>query len=348
MHENTELTQNYFLPDFCRLEAVFYTTLMAQLLAILLALNTSVQSGEFWLPLAMYGLFILWVALLSAALICFGAKWAAYWQPAATGALAFTIINACTLLLTWIVVAALPQLELMTAPNFKGNVYLLHFGMSSIVSAILLRYLFIQHQWKKQTKAEAEAKLDALQARMRPHFLFNSLNTIASLTRENPPLAETLTEDLSELFRASMQASGRMVRFAQECELTQQYLNIEQTRLGDRLCVKWEIDTVPGDALIPPLSLQPLVENAVYHGVEPSHGNSTLLIKGTLSKKKITLCIQNPVAEQQTTRKGNQVAIENLKLRLQGCFPDQSDLNFNIADGIFQAQVRFPYQPDHN
>ncbi|ORU90068.1 MAG: signal transduction protein [Cycloclasticus sp. symbiont of Poecilosclerida sp. M] len=343
MRDGSTLKHQHFLPDFCRLEAVFYTTLIAQLLAILLALNTSLHQGGFWLALALNGLFILWVALISAGVICMSKKWITDWRAVNAGLFAFAAINASTLLLTWVVTDLLPHFNFMLAPQFNGNAYLKHLSMSSIVSAIILRYLYMQHQWKKQTKAEAEATLDALQARMRPHFLFNSLNTIASLTRENPALAETLTEDLSELFRASMQASGRMVRFSQEQALTRQYLNIEQTRLGERLQVNWETDSVPDDALIPPLSLQPLVENAVYHGIEPCEGKSLLTIKGSLIKNKITLSIQNPIAEQQAARKGNHIAIENLKLRLQSCFPDQSDLGFSIADEVYQAQVRFPY-----
>lgn len=333
----------HFLPDFCQVNATLYIMFMAQLLAIVLAINTHMISGNFWVPLALNGLFILWVALISAALLCFCRKQTSQWPPFSTAIFAFAIINANTMILTGLVVDLLPQLEILPATT-SNNPYFNNVAISSIVSAIILRYLYVLHEWRNKTKAESTAKLDALQARMRPHFLFNSLNTIASLTRENPVLAETLTEDLSELFRASMQASSRMIRFEQECELTRQYLNIEHTRLGERLQTKWAIDTIPTDALIPPLSLQPLVENSVYHGIEPRHEKSTLLIKGTFDKNIITLTIQNPLADSQSSREGNHIAIENLRLRLQSCFQHQSSLTLSSADNSFFTQIRFPYK----
>ena len=209
-----------------------------------------------------------------------------------------------------------------------------------------MRYLYIQHQWKKQTTAQADAKLDALQARIRPHFLFNSLNTIASLTREDPVLAESLTEDLAELFRANINSSQRLISFEQERELTQQYLNIEQSRLGPRLRIQWDVKAIPIDARIPPLTLQPLVENSVYHGIELSPEGGELEIHGSMRKQLITLVIRNPMGTESSsiTREGNNVAIENIRLRLQSCFPDQSKLLISSSDGFFQTQIIFPYQ----
>lgn len=340
-------TLQHFLPDFCQVNATLYIMFMAQLLAIVLAINTHLLSGHFWVPLALNGLFILWVALISAALLCFCKKQTAQWPPFSTAVFAFAIINVNTLVLTWLVVDLLPQFEILPVSS-SNNPYFNNVAISSIVSAIILRYLYVLHEWRNKTKAESTAKLDALQARMRPHFLFNSLNTIASLTRENPVLAETLTEDLSELFRASMQASSRMIRFEQECELTRHYLNIEHTRLGERLQTKWSINTIPADALIPPLSLQPLVENAVYHGIEPRHEKSTLLIKGNFDKNIITLTIQNPLPDSRPNREGNHIAIENLRLRLKSCFPHQSSLTLSSADNSFFTQIRFPYKTNQS
>ncbi len=137
--------------------------------------------------------------------------------------------------------------------------------VSGIIAAVLLRHMTIHARWRSQIKAEAEARLDALQARMRPHFLFNSLNTIASLLRSRPDQAEELVLDLADLFRTSLRRDQRWTTLADETALARRYLNIEQQRLGDRLRVEWRLDALPEDALLPPLSLQPLVENAVYH-----------------------------------------------------------------------------------
>lgn len=342
MSQHTEQAQRHFLPNFCKLESVLYILLMAQILAITLALNTHLNQAGFWAPLGAYGLFILWVTLSSAAFLCALKKQTARLSPSLAGLFAFFIINSNTLLITWLAAHLLPFLNLLTTP--ATNHYLNNLAISCIVSGLILRYLYVMHAWRLQTKAESEAKLDALQARMRPHFLFNCLNTIANLTREDPLLAETLTEDLAALFRASMQASTRMVPFEQELTLTQQYLNIEKTRLGDRLNIEWRVSDIPVDALLPPISLQPLVENAVYHSIELSQHNSTLAISGVLDGNMISLSVQNPLLNIETERAGSHIAIENLKLRLQSCFPNRSTFTFSSSAGIVTTRIQFPYQ----
>ncbi|PCI20114.1 MAG: signal transduction protein [Piscirickettsiaceae bacterium] len=347
MEKDNTNKQLHFLPDFCRTDVVLYITLITQLLAIVLALTTSYQSGGFWPALSFNSIFILWVAFCCAAVLCFFKQKISDWQPFAVSLFTFFIINLVTFFITWLVSSLLPKYGYF--PEFSSghfSIYLKNLTISSIIAIIVLRYLYIQHQWKKQTKAQAEARLDALQARIRPHFLFNSLNTIASLTREDPILAESLTENLAELFRANMNSSKRLLPFAQECELTQQYLNIEQSRLGDRLRIHWNVQAIPKDALIPPLSLQPLVENSVYHGIELSADGGILEISGSIRKNIITLIIRNPIPKnaQNNAREGNKVALENIRLRLQSCFPDQAKLLMSAADGHFQTQMMFPYQ----
>ena len=148
------------------------------------------------------------------------------------------------------------------------SILLLENGVISvIVSAIVLRYFYVTAQWQRDVEASAEAQVQALQARIRPHFLFNSMNTIASLTRSDPATAEHAVEDLSELFRASL-AHKTFVPLSEELELVGSYLRIEGQRLGERLEVEWDLDADAADVEIPELSLQPLVENAVNHGIE--------------------------------------------------------------------------------
>ncbi|ORU92648.1 MAG: signal transduction protein [Cycloclasticus sp. symbiont of Bathymodiolus heckerae] len=347
MDKSSLTGQQYFLPDMCRASNVLYLTLVAQLLAIILALNTSFLSGDFWAALSLNALFILWVAFTCAAIFCAFKKRINNWPALQISLFMFLTINLATLLMTWLISSLLPQLELFSTPaEGSMSVYIRNTGISIIFSSILLRFLYIQFQWRKQTHAEAEARLDALQARIRPHFLFNSLNTIASLTRIDPPLAETLTEDLAELFRANMQASKRLVPFKQECTLVQQYLNIEQTRLGNRLTVTMDVSDIPDDALIPPLSIQPIIENAVYHGIEPAEKGGKLEITGRIEKNIITLLIKNPLDDTRASnnRPGNNMAIENIRLRMESCFPDQSTLLISASDLEFQTQLKFPYQ----
>jgi len=335
-----------FLPDLCRAKNVLYLALVSQLLAILLALNTSFIAGDFWISLSLNALFILWVAFTCAGIFCLFKQQINRFSTTLASLSMLLTINLSTLLMTWVTSSLLPALDLLIAPpSGQISLYLRNVGISSIFSIILLRFLYIQFQWQKQTKAEAEAQLDALQALIRPHFLFNSLNTIASLTRSNPPLAESLTEDLSELFRANMQTSQRLIPFKQELNLIRQYLNIEQNRLGSRLTIHLDLSTIPDDALIPPLSLQPLTENAVFHRIEPAPEGGVLSLTGKIKKNTVYLLIKNPICNDSTpnTRPGNNMAINNVRFRMEQCFPDQSKLLISSSGLEFQTQLVFPY-----
>lgn len=148
--------------------------------------------------------------------------------------------------------------------------------------------------------ALTEARLQALQARIRPHFLFNSINAVLSLMRQDPRRAEQVIEDLAEMFRVLMADNRQLTPFAQEIELAKQYLNIEQLRLGDRLRVEWDIADFPGEALIPPLVLQPLLENAVYHGIEPRVEPGLITIRLRLEGDRVRVVLRNPYRPETT------------------------------------------------
>ena len=142
-------------------------------------------------------------------------------------------------------------------------------AVCAIATGLALRYFYVTHQWQANVEAEAQSRVRALQARIRPHFLFNSMNTIASLTRSNPKVAEQAIADLSDLFRASLREHRERIPLAHEIEIARAYERVERLRLGERLQVDWQVDGLPMDAKVPALILQPLLENAVYHGIEP-------------------------------------------------------------------------------
>src|SRR5881392_2079434 len=141
--------------------------------------------------------------------------------------------------------------------------------------------------------AISEARLQALQARIRPHFLFNTLNAVLSLIRKDPKRAEGALEDLAELFRTVLRDARDMTTLEQELRLCEQYLSIEKIRLGERLRITWELDAAPSDALLPPLVLQPLLENAVYHGVEPATGAADVLVRIERRGDRVRALIEN-------------------------------------------------------
>ena len=197
--------------------------------------------------------------------------------------------------------------------------------------------------------AITEARLQALQARIRPHFLFNSLNAVLSLVRSDPRRAERALENMADLFRALMGDARQLASLEDEVALTRAYLELEQLRLGDRLQVAWHINKMPGDALIPPLVIQPLVENAVYHGIEPRAGGGRVHILGTYNRGVLRLEVRNPVLDTSanSTRahpNGNRMALDNIRERLMLFYDLEARLETEAKEGLFRVEIRLPYR----
>ncbi len=216
--------------------------------------------------------------------------------------------------------------------------------IAAIVSALVLRYFYVSHQWKRNVHMEAHSRIQALQARIRPHFLFNSMNTIASLTRSDPRAAEQVVEDLADLFRASLAENRQMVHLREEFEVARLYERIEKLRLGERLQVEWQIDGLPQRALIPSLTVQPLLENAIYHGIEPLPDGGTVTINGRVQGKDIILEIVNPLTRDSNARRhdGNRMALENVRQRLELAFGGKASLKLTEDQDRFSVLLRLP------
>jgi two-component system sensor histidine kinase AlgZ len=212
-----------------------------------------------------------------------------------------------------------------------------------ILTGPILRYFYVQHQWRANVRAEAESRLQALQSRIRPHFFFNSMNTIASLTRSDPARAETAVEDLADLFRASMRDARQFHSMQQEWHLCERYLDIESLRLGERLKINWQVDDLPGDAFVPPLLIQPLLENAIYHGIERRTEGGTIHIHGDMRDNQITVSIRNPVADELSGRQGNQIAQQNIRDRLQTLYGQRGKMEVEINNQTYHVIVSWPY-----
>ncbi|MBS0335510.1 MAG: histidine kinase [Proteobacteria bacterium] len=214
-------------------------------------------------------------------------------------------------------------------------------ALSALVVLGLLGYLRLRA--KAFSPALTEARLQALQARIRPHFLFNSLNAVLSLIRRDPKRAELALEDLADLFRVLMSDGRRFVRLSEEIALLERYASIEQLRLGERLRVVWDIDSAPQDALLPPLVLQPLLENAVYHGVEPGTGTGEIVVHIEGRGKRVLVRVVNPFHPDQAHRPGNRMALENLRERLQLFFDAEARMEMRVAGGRFEVEIEFPH-----
>ena len=194
--------------------------------------------------------------------------------------------------------------------------------------------------------SQAEGRLQALQARIRPHFLFNSLNTVLGLMRADPRQAERTLENLADLFRVFMKDSRELVPLDDEVLLCKEYLTIEKLRLTDRLSVRWELDGMPGDALLPSLLLQPLIENAVHHGIEPSTQPGEIRVSITKSGDRVRVDIANPLPDAPPVRPGNHMALSNVRERLDLTFDVEGQLDTVAVDGQFRVIVQFPYRKE--
>jgi two-component system sensor histidine kinase AlgZ len=245
------------------------------------------------------------------------------------------VTAASSLLALWLY----PQL----VRNSVGSWWLLRNLLVAVVLAgIVLRYFYLQQQLRLQEKLELQSRLDSLRARIRPHFLFNTLNSIASLIMSRPEAAEQAVEDLSELFRVSLRENQRQTTVADELHLCELYLGIEQLRLGGRLQVEWQVDSAARSEPMPSLILQPLVENAVYHGISQLSGGGTIRVAVTRAGSEIVVCVENPVPSQSIHTEGHHMALANIEQRLQALYGPGSQLQVLPEGDTYRVQLSYP------
>jgi len=342
------LGRERFLPDFRSINCTFML-LLGELFAFMFTLAVVASPQAFWPELGLNSLFIVSVVLASQLLLAIAAKHLDKLTEKIAGFCVFLVVTFISLLLTWLLEGLCAE---ASGPLFSREQVnlpfqsLSHSVLAGMTTAVGLRYQYLQYLLRLQVKAEGAARLDALQSRMKPHFLFNSLNSIAILIRQDSTLAEALTLDLADLFRAILRKDIRLTTLEDEIGLSRQYLNIEQLRLGERLRVVWSLNEDLFGALIPPLSLQPLIENAIFHGIDPSPAGGTLEISCQAHKKnKIILSVRNSLPDSchSAARLGNRVALNNLRLRLHSFFGDDGKLMTSIVEGVYLARIVIPY-----
>jgi two-component system sensor histidine kinase AlgZ len=205
--------------------------------------------------------------------------------------------------------------------------------------------LYFNLRAKALSPAIAESRLQALQARIRPHFLFNSINAVLSLVRSVPKRAEPALLDMADLFRVLMRDNRELVPISDEIELCRQYLELEKLRLTDRLQVDWHLNNMPEDALVPPLVLQPLLENAVYHGIEPLSTPGVVSINIFCKGGDVHAILRNPYrSDGGTHHAGNKMALGNIRERLKLHFDAEGTLESRVRDAAYEVHIRMPYR----
>lgn len=335
-----------FLPDFCALNLVFSVVVISELFAIILTLSSTGFALKSWNTLALNSLYIQWNGLLSLAFLCALRRYVSSYNRYIIATLSYIGLLLLFLLISEITYNLVAYMHLQTLILTTGRLsfHFYNIVIGGIISGIVLRYFYILHQWKLKTEAEAQSHLQLLQARIRPHFLFNSMNTIASLTRSDPELAEQVTIDLADLFRILFQEDQPLVSWAKELQIAKQYVQIESLRFADRLKIIWSVESVPDNAKLPVLTLQPLLENAIYHGIEPNVRGGNIAITASCQNAQIRINIANSCSTAQKTRMGNQMALKNIQQRLHVFFGENAGVEITDINNKFKVSIYFPYK----
>jgi len=216
--------------------------------------------------------------------------------------------------------------------------------IAGIITGLVLRYFYVQQRLRLQEQSELQSRIQALQSRIRPHFLFNSMNIIASLIATDPDTAESVVEDLSELFRASLNDAGNQVPIEEELDLCERYIRIESLRLGERLRLEWDVEDIGPATRIPLLTLQPLLENAIYHGIQPLPEGGTIELQLRYDGDFVIVRIVNPLppSGQISESQGNRMALQNIRSRLGVLYGAKASLDTSTVGETFVTQLRFP------
>lgn len=338
---NIRAGTDFFIPDLCATRPVLMLVILAELLVLVYVLGDSALPHFSWGRLAIASLFLQWIVLLCAALLC-----------AFRGALgrislpAGVLFSYLIILLVTLFSSFMAQVLFSESALFEMDAWWLLRNqlVALVVGGIALRYFYIQQQLREREQAELNARLESLRARIRPHFLFNTMNSIASLISSRPDEAEQVVEDLSELFRSSLiDGDEQDATIADELHLCRLYLRIEKLRLGDRMQVEWHVDDELLPKHMPALILQPLVENAVYHGVARMPEGGTISISMQREGDKLHIQVDNPVPEGKTPASaGHNMALDNIQQRLQALYGDDARFRAERVPGGHRVLLSYP------
>lgn len=331
-------SQGLLLPDLCEYQSLLILLIAAQLLVLAFVVFQYGFTFD-WTYFGQVTLYVQWQAMLSAVLLCRMRPLLQDMSKYRAVSIAYAALLLVALLLGVLVEWQYARLyDRFSWPFVLRNVLL-----SAIIIGIALRYLYVQQQSLEREKAVFRSSLAALQARIKPHFLFNTMNSIASLISVAPDKAETMVEDLAELLRASLRGDELETTLEREWHLCECYLEIEQQRLGDRL--RWACDFSGLDQRlpVPSLSLQPLVENAIYHGIQPRSEAGDIAVRGWMEGDTVHIEVSNSKAGEASagSHRGNRMAINNIRLRLERLYGDSARLQLTDQGERFVVHLQY-------
>lgn len=333
------------IPDFCRWRRLLALVVVVQALAVVFTLLIPGEPMVAAVRLVLITAYLQLICVLSAAGLCLLRR-----RLAGHGG--FRMFTAAWMFI--VMVAALVSFggydlsrELLD-PAFlpeetRASFVQRNSLIAALLGALLLRYFSARAQWEENVLTESEARYQSLSARIRPHFLFNSLNSIAALIPVKPAAAETMVEDLADVFRASLTKGDVLIDMAEEIDLVRKFARIEQTRLGARLGVDWDIPEAVMPLSIPRLTIQPLVENAVHHGAAQTRGPVTIIVRARVENDLLVVEVVNPAPpDDNGGHAGTQTAVSNIAQRVRLLYGARASLTLTRQEGNFCARLQLP------
>ncbi|GMR18438.1 MAG: histidine kinase [Gammaproteobacteria bacterium] len=344
---NSDKPSQNFLLDFASFGNAIRIILLAEIVAIIVTIGrNSSFDQQAWQDLNLLSAFALILSFCTVAALKLVSPLVSRMSIQAGAIVVFLMLLLVAIIGTEAMIFSLYDLELIEQrwPEWREPLLLRSLMITAIIGIPGLRYLIMAHRAVVDAKSQQDAKMQALQSRIRPHFLFNSLNSIASLTRTDPDKAEEILHDLADLFRVLLADARKLVPMSTEREISRQYLEIEKVRLGDHIKVQWNVGTIPRAAQIPALTLQPLLENAIYHGIETRLGGGTLKIDLWAEGETLNIMISNPLPDpsNKTHTKGNKIALDNIRQRLETQFGNAASMESFEEGGQYHVRIKMP------
>ena len=333
------------LPDFCSLPVISALLVVGALCVTLAWLAP--QSTRGWRGYSVGMLFVEWMAMVMGVALCKLRPWLLRLPGRLPYAGVWLVMVLIVLLGSVLAQWMDGMLAMRLIPPGSTTFVRDNALIAALLGAAMLRYFYVLAEWQARLAAVAHAKVEALQARIRPHFLFNSMNTVAALVRMDPDAAERTVEDLSELFRAALgQDDTHSGTLGEELQLLDRYLAIEQLRLGERLRVRRELDALPLDASMPILLLQPLVENAVRHGIQPLREGGEIILRGRREGAMMRIDIDNPRAERPALG-GSGHGLNNVRQRVTYHYGARASVEAGPREDRYVVSLHLPIEPQH-
>lgn len=340
------------LPNFCTGWIVFNVVVIAEMLAIVITLVVPryILSPYPLQNLLLISIFVQWIALSGTTALCLTRRYLNRLPGLQGLAAAYALLLATTWLITeatlWLL--WLSGQTPVPRPAWAAHLLIATIIIAAFVYALLLRYFVAKHELTRRTLSEERTRIQAMLSRIRPHFVYSSMNIIASLIRSDPAKAESAIEDMADLFRMMLSQKEMLVPIRNEVELARKYLALEALRLDNRLVITWDIGKFPRKAIMPVLILQPLLENAIRHGVEPAPGGGVVTVRLWEHENKIYIKIVNPIQRLKPLRaeERHSMTLEDLRLRLHNHYGEAARLAFGREGEEFVVSLVLPIRGD--